>query len=102
MARINRTSFKVSIPLLLGIIGIMAYIGYFIVKDSSNNIAFDICTLLPPLSFLGGIVAAILTKKHKGKNNTLWWCGFVLCFVGTILYAVLILLLICAVLAMRE
>ena len=98
----NRTSFKVSVPFVLGIIGIMVYVGYFIVKDSGNNAAFAICILLPPLSFFSGIVVAFLTRKHKEANNTLWWSGFVICLVGTILYALLILLLICTVLAIRE
>jgi hypothetical protein len=98
----NRSSFKASIPFVLGIIGIIAYIGYFIVKDSNNNLAFGICILLPPISFFSGIIAAILTRKYKEKNNTLWWSGFAICLVGTILYALLILLLICAALAIRE
>ena len=72
----------------------MAYIGYFIVKDSSNNLALDICILLPPISFFSGIVASILTRKHKERNSALWWSGFAICLVGTILYALLILLLI--------
>jgi hypothetical protein len=98
----NKTSYKVSISLVLGMIGILAYIGYFIVKDSSNNLAIDICILLPPISFFSGTAAAVLTRKHKEENKTLWWSGFVICFVGTILYALLILLLICAALAIRE
>lgn len=98
----NKISFKVSIPLILGIIGIMAFIDYFIVKDSSNNLALNICILLPPISFFSGIVTAILTRKYKENNNSLWWSGFSICLVGTILYALLILLLICAVLAIRE
>lgn len=98
----NRTSFKTSIPLILGIIGLAAYMGYFVVKDSSNNFALGICTVLPPICFFCGIVAAVLTRKHKEKNKALWWSGFSICLVGTILYALLILLLICAVLAIRE
>lgn len=98
----NGKFLKVSVPLILGIIGIMAYIGYFIVKDNGNNIAFAICILLPPISFLGGIIAAILTRKDRKINNTLWRSGFVICLVGTILYALLILLLIIAILAARE
>ena len=98
----TKISFKVSIPLILGIIGIMAFIDYFIVKDSCNNLALTICILLPPISFFSGIVTAILTRKYKENNNSLLWSGCSICLVGTILYALLILLLICAVLAIRE
>lgn len=100
--KMNRKVLKVMIPLLLGMIGIMAYIGYFIFKDSTNNIAFAMCILLPPLSFLSGIVMSILTRKDRKINNTIWLSGFVICLVGTLLYALLILLLICAALAIRE
>ena len=98
----NRTIVKAAAPLALGFIGIMAYVGYFIVKDSNSNVALDICILLPPVAFFSGIVAAILTRKYKETYKTLWWSGFVICLAGTILYALLIFLLICAVLAIRE
>lgn len=98
----NKFFWRASIPFVFGIVGMTAYVGYFIVKDSGNNIAFDIRTLLPPLSFLSGIVAAILTRTHKETNHTLWWSGLVICLVGTVSYLLLILLLICTVLAVRE
>lgn len=98
----NRTSFKVFIPLVSGIIGMAAYIAFFKFRNSSNYAAVDICTLLPPIAFIGGIVASVLTRKHKENNNTLWWSGFVICLIGLVLYIAFILLLICAAFALRS
>ena len=98
----NRISFKMFLPLGLGIVGIMAYIGYFIVKDSGGGSALDVCTLLPPVCFFSGMIAAIMVRRHRAANPALWRSGFLLCLTGTVLYAILILLLICAALAMRE
>lgn len=58
----HRKSLKSSVPLVLGIIGMMAYIGYFIVKDS-GGIALDICVLLPPIFFLEELLRQFLQES---------------------------------------
>lgn len=97
----DKTRLKSAIPLIFGLIGIAAYIGYFFIKDSSNNFALNLCTVLPPIAFFCGTVSAFLTRKNR-KNNTLWWSGLAVCSIGAILYVLLIVILICAAIALRD
>ena len=85
----NKNYIKVSIPLVLGIIGMISYMGYFTIRDGHNYVVTDICTLLPPFSFFEWTGCFYFDKKYKTTHNALWRGGFVICLGRIVLYAFL-------------
>lgn len=88
-------SIKAALPLIFGIIGLIGYCLYFLVRNlPSDNPAFLIVLFLPPAAFLAGIVTAIVFRKRRSEHSAAWLGGLFICVVGLIMYILLFALII--------
>lgn len=67
-----------SIPLLCGLLSIVAFLIYFYSVNHAPYSYTDIIVLGPVFSFVG-LIFSIITRKER---TLIWWLGLLLCILG--------------------
>ncbi len=79
-----------SIPLICGLLSIVAFLIYFYSANHAPYSYTDIIVLGPVFSFVG-LIFSILTRKTR---TLIWWLGLLLCTLGFLVCIMVFVILV--------